>query len=101
MIEPGSHPICDFCSDHNPVRVYAAADFTFQKESALPQVSEGAWSACQACAEMIDAENWPALTERALAALYKKFPSRHERFLLRVVVEQLHDNFRRHRRADA
>lgn len=101
-IEPLSNPVCDFCADPHPIRVYAAEDFTMMKKSALPQASEGAWAACKVCTELIDSHRWSELTSRALDNICRSNPNLTERDrpFLRLTLMEIHSNFRKHMRRD-
>src|SRR5215471_10485187 len=94
--------ICDFCSDPNPIRVYAAADFMVEKTSHLPQVSEGAWSACRNCSDLINAEKWNELTHRAFEAILQRHHISiiDQPKMFRSMLE-LHARFRQHMRHDS
>lgn len=55
------------------------------------------WIACSDCASMIDAQQWHALTTRAVSALAKQYGlSCSEVPFFREQIDQLHGAFRRH-----
>jgi hypothetical protein len=84
------------------VRAYAADNFTFDKTSPLPQVSEGAWAACQRCGELIDAGHWSDLSARSFEVLCRNMGVRFiEQPKLRLTIMDLHRLFRQHMHLDA
>lgn len=94
VAEPGKE-VCDFCWNPSPVTAYQCPDFMWAKQSPLPQVSEGAWAACAACADLIDREDWHSLTHRA----FDSFLRRHEvpfmdQPALFATMQELHRLFR-------
>ncbi|GIW56210.1 MAG: hypothetical protein KatS3mg082_2614 [Nitrospiraceae bacterium] len=54
--------LCDFCSGLPVTAAYPCRDFTVP---GTPCGSRGAWAACQACAQLIDADQREALARRA------------------------------------
>ncbi len=73
-IEVGpSGPVCDFCASVPVVKTYAAHPFVFMKSQPVEHHSDEGWSACKRCAELIDAEEWDKLTDRAVSL----FKARH------------------------
>ena len=64
---------CDFCSEGAPVWTYPARDVGLGSivygPTVLHPVSLGAWAACPACGELIEAGDWPALARRAVRSL--------------------------------
>jgi hypothetical protein len=98
-------PVCDFCSDPNPVRVFQASDFIMDKSTAtLPALgSRGGWTACEACGGFIDARNWERLRLRATDALSRKYQGIPgiSRAMIKGIVDRAQKMFREHMRLDA
>jgi len=87
--------VCDFCSSEKWERVYPCQDFDI---AGLPATSVGSWCACDACAELIDAEKWDELAERSI----NSFPyqvSQAERPVLVAFIKETHKQFRDRRPA--
>jgi hypothetical protein len=97
--------LCDFCRAPQPAYEYPARDFAAtitvtdggegEKRSAEWR-SQGAWLACEPCAELIDAGEYGKLTVRADKAhdsLRPEHLTRHERDLLRGALIALHEAF--------
>jgi hypothetical protein len=95
-------PVCDFCSSPEPR--YLEDCETFEAwamgHPSLPPAligrSEGAWSACMPCHEMIQARKWAALQRRAVDALCRKWPEM-PRSRVQKGVELIHGQFRAHK----
>ena len=67
---------CDFCTAPLPgptCRAYRCLDYVVHAGEALTngpvQGSEGDWAACDACAWMVDHEEWDSLARRCMASL--------------------------------
>ena len=62
---------CDFCTCIAVFKAYPCKTF---KVRGIPvfHTSEGLWAACWKCAEFVDAEKWPDLTERAFQLFMQK-----------------------------
>jgi hypothetical protein len=89
--------VCDFCADPYPVTTYLCATFIWNKDAAVPAPANGAWAACEVCADLIDDEDWEELADRA----FDRFCEVHNLPLLyqpelRREIEELHELFRRH-----
>lgn len=84
------HPVCDFCSAPNPPWGYLSADFAMGGIEAW-RAGEG-WSACDACADLIDAGDWDGLTERTLHSFGRKFGGDTD--AIRPMIAALHSQFR-------
>jgi hypothetical protein len=61
---------CDFCSAQPPLFVLPARDFTFPDSP--HQSSNGDWSACAACGELLAGGDWSGLVERAARAIERE-----------------------------
>ena len=61
---------CDFCSAEDPAWELPARSFVIPGLTLGPvdNGSNGNWSACDSCAQLIDRNQWTALRRRALAA---------------------------------
>ena len=87
---PVTSPICDFCGDGWPSWDYDCHDFVAR----LPDLaSMGGWAACDACSELIEADDWDAVLERSLI-LGRKLGREEE---TRVDATLMHKGFREHR----
>ena len=101
---PPSGPLCDFCSSTPVYKSYAAEDFVVDKgETALISESKGAWAACERCAKLIDAEDWPGLTKYSIQTFAKHngLPERVVTVMLGDDLKRLHDLFRAHKRMES
>jgi hypothetical protein len=91
----GDH--CDFCNTSPVVTVYPCANFAVNGSSIFPfGLAVGSWAACKRCAELVDAERWEDLTDRAI----RKFAKRHgvkEMPGVREQFERVHRAFAEHR----
>lgn len=89
--------LCDFCGSSDPMFVYDADEFTQEVDPSDPKDHremrmEGAWNACNDCAELISADQRDDLLERSLqqygvrkrSLVYKK---------IRARIMRLHDEF--------
>jgi len=54
---------CDFCTAPHPTWVLPADSF---KVAGIPAGSDGGWSACEACADLLRADDWAGLVRRAI-----------------------------------
>lgn len=57
-------PVCDFCFDARTRWEYPCWTFTLDT-TPLPFGSQGNWLACEACARMIDADDYNGLSSRS------------------------------------
>lgn len=60
------HYVCDFCSTPEPRWAYRAQTYAAKIGNAVHHSIEG-WAACDACADLIDAERWEDLRKYALS----------------------------------
>lgn len=81
---------CDFCGDDTIYASYDAADFVMSEIV----LSEGYWFACRDCSRLIESNEWPALTERALEAFIQRNPpARAHKAKLRAVLGEAYAKF--------
>jgi len=97
MNEPRPFPICDFCSEPNPSRIFESPDFLMDMPDVphQPVGSRGAWMACSTCGTFIDNGEWERLAVRALDHMAKKYPDTPRRILFDII-KRSHDLFREH-----
>ncbi|HXY14416.1 MAG TPA: hypothetical protein VEI26_07945 [Terriglobales bacterium] len=69
---------CDFCTEGKFAKAYACHPFVFLKGTPMEAHARQDWTACAACAELIDADKWQALTERTLHGLVKDHGAPYE-----------------------
>ena len=67
-------PVCDICSGSGVVARLLADDFAFPDPldpaaSDPLQGSIGDWALCRACAPLVAADDWAAVTDRALLSM--------------------------------
>jgi hypothetical protein len=84
--------------------VYACRNFIWNKHAIFAHESVGAWAACRVCSELIEADRWSELSDRA----FRKFAKKHQvpRYdpalgELRAQFRAIHQLFREHRIKDA
>lgn len=82
---------CDFCTSYKPVWEYPARTFTIPTSSG-PYTSEGAWLACELCAQLVEANQIDAVLDRQLST-----KSRHQRVLARPFAKAVQQAFIAHR----
>jgi len=86
---------CDFCTRGKFTKAYACHPFVYLKGTPLEAHAHSEWKACSACAELIDAEKWHALTERTLGGLVKDYEvSNEDRIAVRTHMQDLLAAFR-------
>lgn len=97
--------VCDFCSSpDNVVWTYPCHDFVVA--TLLPGLPDerkvGAWAACGACHDLIEAGAWDAVAERAIESHQKteRLPAKAVRMLQRLLLS-LHQQFRDNRAGPA
>lgn len=91
---------CDFCSRPGVAVSYDATDFdTGHKErDGSHHVSRGGWAACQACSDMVEANDRDGLVNRSMEAygeLQSDAPKHHE--VVEAALRKVHDDFFEHR----
>jgi hypothetical protein len=92
--EPVTSPVCDFCSDKGPAWDYDCLDFMIPPDHA----SAGGWAACTPCSDLIEADDYEGLYERALKFLEFMPPAMAEAMRPRIRV--MHGGFRKFRYGD-
>ena len=97
--EPGGE-VCDFCTSHPIFKSYSCRNFLvpWSKHWVFQHESVGGWAACRKCADLIDAEKWSELSDRAFRRFVKKHGpiGRYDEFPLRAQFRELHQLFRDH-----
>lgn len=94
--------VCDFCSATPVVKVYDAAPivfaFTFAPQTV--HVCDAKWTACAACAELIDRDRWTDLTDRTIETWLAELRDRgvhigcRERDEIKEEMHRMHASFR-------
>ena len=92
--------MCDFCSTSPTTQLYACRNFMLPRTmcAIFQHETEGAWSACDRCAVLVDAGHWSALTNRAL----RRFVNQHgvleeEQPAVRQLLLGIHQLFKEHK----
>lgn len=93
-------PICDFCSEPNPRWQYPASDFIMHVPGPDDYGSEGAWAACDACHDLIEAGDGDGLAKRSADKFARNTPGMPRSFLLSRIRE-LHEGFWSRRKGPA
>jgi hypothetical protein len=94
--------VCDFCNRIPVVKVYGAAPIAFTLAFAPPivHVCDTKWTACGACAELIEHDRWTDLTDRAMETRLAALTSRgvrigyRERQEIKEEMRRMHASFR-------
>src|SRR4030081_184431 len=98
--EPRDSP-CDYCQGGTPRWIYPCGDAHLgtitHGQTVLHAVSLGNWSACETCSVLIEADDWPALARRTLAAVGLKRVAPGTRVRLLAQIRLTHRQFRRAR----
>lgn len=89
---------CDFCTTEKVFKLYQCVNFVFNRMPVFRK-GVGTWAACQRCAELVDADRWPELTERAFLKFAKRHGpiSRRDANGLREQFRTIHQLFREHK----
>lgn len=89
--------VCDFCSSHKVKWEFPCEDFQ------MPQMdwgSENGWAACDECKDLIEADDWDALAQRALdttaSSVLRQYPGLEISLFEHYYA--LHLQFRKHRK---
>lgn len=71
---------CDFCTEGPIFGFYRCANFVVKDRAVFHESKDhGVWASCRWCAELVDAERWSSLSERALRKFLKRHPvPRHD-----------------------
>jgi len=92
-----SPQVCDFCNQGTFVKAYACHAFVYLKGTPMEHYRCEEWTACAECAALVDAEQWNALTDRAVRAFVKLHrPLDYDVPALREHVSDLHSAFRQY-----
>ena len=90
--------ICDFCSAPAPAWRYPARTFLAYCVANVAGESVGDWAACDACHQLIEAEDRQGLAQRSLDEMILKHPeARPAAAALYEDLAGLHDQFFAHR----
>jgi hypothetical protein len=86
-------PRCDFCHEDFPTHTVVSIPLR------MPGTEvhwDAEWAACELCASLIESNQWPLLTRRAIAAFNQRYGALHRdtETDLRVVIYQLRKNLR-------
>lgn len=92
--------VCDFCSSEDPLFTEHAEDFDTPITPNATGHSEGGWSSCQACHDLVQGHRWHALERRATDLLAAKHPD-IPRSRIAAGVKHMHMQFRNHRGPNA
>jgi len=98
-IVPRGGNTCDFCQTSPVFTAYACSNFLVNGNPVFPSgLAVGSWAACRKCTELVDAEKWNDLTERA----YRKFAkrhgaARHQMLAVRIQFAEVSRSFSEHR----
>jgi hypothetical protein len=95
---PQGGDACDFCNTSPAFKGYQCENFEF---GGLPVFSRGCgmWTTCRKCSELVDAEQWSSLADRAVGEFVKRHPGpNHEVPLLRVQFTEIIRLFATHRK---
>ena len=99
-LDPTAGYECDFCSCRPVFKIYSCRNFLipWTKTWAFQHESDGGWAACRECTELIDANEWGKLSDRAFRVfleLYGPIPECDE-MPLKQQFRDLHALFREH-----
>lgn len=90
--------VCDFCGDYGPIWNYPAENF--QLVGDVNGFDSGRdWTACDACAQLINADKYDALAHRALKQhkVRGQLPPQQHRDELLTRMRIMHMHFKKHR----
>lgn len=88
---------CDFCHDGVGMKSYGCRNFEYEGNRVLAGKTVNLLAACLDCAQLIDAEAWPELTERVFEEfLERNGVRRKEAWAVRLRIEEIHQMFREH-----
>jgi hypothetical protein len=90
-------PICDFCSSKDVVKSYACEPFRALDipGALIIDSADNAWAACAVCSNLIDTNQWDALTERSIETAQLPDMPEYERELTVQFVRNMHQQFRK------
>lgn len=88
---------CDFCHDGNGMKSYGCRNFEYEGNRVVAGKTVNLLAACLDCAQLIDSEAWPELTERVFEEfLERNGVRRKEAWAVRMRIEEIHQMFREH-----
>lgn len=91
--------ICDFCSSEDVRWSYPARDFVAR---VVPIAgSEGGWAACDACHDLIEADDLDGLAKRSAETFVEKNGAIFDQPELVAMLRQLHQQFVESRTGEA
>lgn len=89
---------CDFCTLGPIVKAYACRNFMWSGLPIFANEVGGRWTACQACAFLVDGGDWSGLTDRAARAFIRRHQvPRADQDVVRAQLAGIHEGFARHR----
>jgi hypothetical protein len=100
-IVPTGGDACDFCNTSPAFKGYQCENFEF---SGFPVFKNGSgmWTTCRRCSELVDAEKWSTLAERAVIKFVKRRAvPRHEVPALWAQFTEIVRLFVEHKRREA
>lgn len=100
-IVPTGSDACDFCNTSPAFKGYQCENFEF---SGFPIFKNGSgmWTTCRRCSELVDAEKWSTLAERAVRKFVKRHTvPRHEVPVLWAQFTEIVRLFAEHRKREA
>ena len=83
--------ICDFCAEPNPAHSIECAPFIMWSGSGLEHWSDNAWAVCSTCFDLIQANQWERVIDRAIRSYPAKLTQAESsayRAMLRVTYER-------------
>jgi hypothetical protein len=103
LFEAAQKCMCDFCNSTSPRWAYPASDFPIAiavpADGSEPRVagSSGPWAACDACAVLIEKNDYDALLVRSLEAQPIELLEAMPPALVRAMLSGLHATFKKAR----
>lgn len=100
-IVPTGGDACDFCNTSPAFKGYQCDNFAV---GGLPVFTNGSgmWTTCRKCSELVDAEKWSALADRAVRKFIKRRTvPRHEVPVLWAQFTEIVRLFAEHRKREA
>ena len=87
---------CDFCVQFPNAKGYTCRNFSYEDNFAFGEPL-GVLLACQECSELIDLDDWDALTDRAFEAFLRRSKvHRTDGLRVRLRITDLHRTIREH-----
>jgi hypothetical protein len=98
---PQGGDACDFCNTSPAFKGYQCDNFELGGFPVFKSGS-GMWAACRRCSELVEAEKWSSLADRAAEEFVKRHTvPRYEVPLLRVQFTEIIRLFEQHRKRSA